>query len=95
MTSPAPVEHTLRRILDDLQELKRNREFPWWEKPVFTTEEAMEYIGSPSMRTFHRKMKEWGVGQCDAGYWPRHKIDAAMNRIRRQSFKSNRGRKSA
>jgi hypothetical protein len=89
------TEQLLQRMADQIDQLKRGQEFPWWEKPVLTSEEARIYVGDHSPKTFYDRMRRWGVNQCEPGLWPRHKIDGAMNRIRRNTFQSRRGRPRA
>lgn len=89
------LREEVRTLAKKLDALQQEREFPWWENPVLTTEQARIYIGARSQRTFHRKMQDWGIIQCAPETWPRGKIDAAMNRLSRQRFTSRKGRKSA
>jgi hypothetical protein len=67
--------------------------FPWWERPVLTTSRAIIYVGVRSEDALRKRLKRWGVAQCDDGMWPRHAIDRAMSRVSKKSFQSNRGRK--
>lgn len=84
---------TIERLTQAVTELQRDREFPWWERPVLTTARAIIYVGVRSEDALRKRLARWGVAQCDDGMWPRHAIDRAMARVSKRTFKSNRGRK--
>lgn len=73
-------------IHQKLDELREMIDVPWWEHPILSTRQAMKYIGITSLTTFYRRMREWHVEQCAQGFWPRSRIDGAMNKIARKTY---------
>jgi len=55
-------------------------------------EEVAEYVGAGTLAHARKLMREWEIPQCRPGYYPRRKIDGALNRLSRQTFRSRRGR---
>lgn len=84
------VAQALEHLSNQLAKLQEEREFPWWEKPVWTTAEAQRYLGIRSERTFRDRMKDWGIVPCGSGLWPARKICGALEKLSRVRCKSGK-----
>lgn len=54
-------------------------------KPILSTSEAMVVAGYGSESAFYRWTATWGVTNSGAGRWPRHRVQAGLEKEARSS----------
>lgn len=86
------VSKAIEKLTHQVAKLQEEREFPWWEKPVWTTAEAQKYLGIRSERTFRDRMKAWGIVPCGSGLWSARKICGALEKLARVRRKTGKRR---
>jgi hypothetical protein len=57
-------------------------------EPILTTAEAVGYAKFGSESAFTRWARTWGVTHSGNGRWPRHRIDAGLQREARSMARS-------